>query len=222
MDNLYFYNQGRVVPDNAKKPISAGRLKGMTDINPMWRIKRLTEMFGACGIGWWYEITDKQIVCDETTNQKAAFVDILLFFKDPTTGSDSHGIPGTGGSSFVAQENKGPYMSDECFKMALTDAISVAAKSLGIGADVYFDKDRTKYNSQEEQPEVKMETVEDAAGYVLTFGKHNGKTLAEVFKTDRSYLEFLYDGDQTDPVIKKGITILLQAAIRAQQEKQNV
>ena len=61
-------------------------------------------------------------------------------------------IYGTGGSSFVAQEKNGPYMSDECFKMALTDAISVAAKALGIGADVYFDQDRTKYSGDEGQP----------------------------------------------------------------------
>lgn len=223
MDNLHFYNMGREVPENAKKQISAGRLKGMTDINPMWRIKRLTEMFGPCGTGWWYDITDKQIVCDETTNQKAAFVDILLYYKDPETGKDSHGIPGTGGSSFVAQERNGPYMSDECFKMALTDAISVAAKALGVGADVYFDKDRTKYNAQEEAPEISMETVEDAAGFVITFGnKHPGETLGEVFKTDRGYLEWLYNNDQTDPVIKKGITILLQAALNAKAAKANV
>ena len=214
MDKMHFYELGRSVPDNAKKPISAGRLKGMTDINPMWRIKRLTEMFGACGVGWWYEITDKRIVCDETTNQKAAFVDILLYYVDPETGHNSHGIPGTGGASFVAQERNGAYMSDECFKMALTDAISVAAKALGVGADVYFDKDRTKYEAEEDQ--TKMETVEDAAGYVLTFGQYKGKTLAEIFKTDRGYLQWLYDSEKTDPVIKKGITILLQAAIRSQ------
>lgn len=153
MDNLKFYNMARAVPDEAKKPITAGRLKNMTDINPMWRIKQLTEMFGACGIGWWYEITDKQIVCDETTNQKAAFVDILLYYKDPESGKDSHGIPGTGGSSFVAQERNGAYLSDECFKMALTDAISVAAKALGVAADVYYAADRTKYSSNEEQPQ---------------------------------------------------------------------
>ena len=51
MDNMKIYETARVVPDNAKKAISAGRLKGMTDINPMWRIKKLTEMFGPCGIG---------------------------------------------------------------------------------------------------------------------------------------------------------------------------
>ena len=146
MDNMKLYEQARSVPDEALKPITAGRLKGMNDINPMWRFKRLTEMFGPCGVGWWYEVTEKHIVYDEITNQKAAFVDILLYFVDPESGAISHGIPGTGGSSFVAKEKNGPYMSDECFKMALTDAISVAAKSIGVAADIYFAKDRTKYS----------------------------------------------------------------------------
>lgn len=153
MDNMKIYNQARSVPAEAKKAITAGRLKGMTDVNPMYRIKRLTEMFGPCGIGWWYEITDKQIIYDELSNQKAAFVDILLYFVDPETGAISHGIPGTGGAAFVAQERNGAYLSDECFKMALTDALSVACKALGIAADVYWDKDRTKYTTDVMPPE---------------------------------------------------------------------
>ncbi len=52
MDGLEIYNKVREVPEKAKKSITAGRLKGMTDINPMWRIKKLTEEFGPCGIGW--------------------------------------------------------------------------------------------------------------------------------------------------------------------------
>ena len=153
MDNMKIYNQARSVPTEAKKAITAGRLKGMTDVNPMYRIKRLTEIFGPCGIGWWYEITDKQIVYDELSNQKAAFVDILLYFVDPETGAVCHGIPGTGGAAFVAQERNGAYLSDECFKMALTDALSVACKALGIAADVYWDKDRTKYSTDVMPPE---------------------------------------------------------------------
>lgn len=149
---MYIYNMAREVPIEAKKGIAAGRLKGFTDINPMWRIKRLTEIFGPCGIGWWYEITDKRIVEDDTTNQKAAFVDIVLYYKHPQSGEVSHGIPGTGGSALVAQERNGPYFSDEAFKMALTDAISVASKSLGLGADVYYEKDRSKYNDVPEAP----------------------------------------------------------------------
>ena len=97
MDNLKIYNAVRQVPPEAKKEIKAGRLAGMTDINPMWRIKKLTELFGPCGTGWWYEITEKRFEADANTSQVAAFVDILLYYKDPETGETSHGIPGTGG-----------------------------------------------------------------------------------------------------------------------------
>lgn len=145
MENMKIYEAARGVPQEALKTIQEGRLKGMSDINPMFRIKRLTEMFGPCGVGWWYEITGKEITFDEITNQKCAFVDINLYYTDPETGHDSHAIPGTGGASFVATERNGPYMSDECYKMALTDAISVAAKALGIAADVYYKNDRSKY-----------------------------------------------------------------------------
>ena len=36
--------------------------------------------------------------------------------------------------------------------MALTDAISVSCKALGVGADVYWDKDDTKYTKPEQMP----------------------------------------------------------------------
>ena len=50
----------------------------------------------------------------------------------------SDAIPGTGGSTFIANEKNGLYMSDEAVKMATTDALSVAMKMLGVGADVYM------------------------------------------------------------------------------------
>lgn len=143
MENLAIYNAVRSVPDSAKKQIGAGRLKGKTDINPMWRLKTLTEQFGPCGIGWKYVITDKRLE-QGANGEVAAFLDIDLFVK--VDGAWSDAIPGTGGSAFVAKEKNGPYTSDECFKMALTDAISVACKALGFGADVYWDADRSKYD----------------------------------------------------------------------------
>ena len=144
--NLRLYSKFADVPDEAKKEIKGGRLSGMTDINPMWRIKTLTEQFGPCGIGWRYEIKEKQII-DGADGAKAAFVDILLFYRDGESWSD--GIPGTGGSMFIAKETKGLYTDDECFKKALTDAISVAAKALGVGASVYFSKDASKYGNSD-------------------------------------------------------------------------
>lgn len=148
MENLEIYNKVRTVPSEAKKSINGGRLKGMTDINPMWRIKVLTEQFGPVGIGWYYEITSQWIE-EGANNENVAFTNISLYIKYNNEWSKP--IQGTGGSAFIAKESKGLYTSDECFKMSLTDAISVACKALGIGADVYYEKDRSKYDTTDNQ-----------------------------------------------------------------------
>lgn len=143
-EKLKVYEYVRKVPDNAKKTIAGGRLKGMTDINPMWRIKTLTETFGMAGIGWYYEITNKEII-EGTEDTSIAIVDINLYVRDEE-GNWSKPIQGTGGSSFKSYQAKSIYVNDECYKMALTDALSVACKALGVGADVYWQKDVTKYD----------------------------------------------------------------------------
>jgi hypothetical protein len=143
MENMTIYEAHRSVPQEALKPIKAGRLQGMSDINPMFRIKSLTESFGACGIGWYYEVLKQWIeVCG---NESVAFVNIALYIK--VDGEWSKPIFGTGGSKLVAMERNGAYVSDEAYKMATTDALSVACKQLGIGADVYWQNDKTKYNN---------------------------------------------------------------------------
>lgn len=159
MANLDIYEAVRRVPDNAQKPIAAGRLKGKTDINPMWRIKALTEQFGPCGFGWKYTITDKRME-QGANGEVAAFVDIDLYVKVGDTWSEA--IPGTGGSTFIAKEKSGLYTSDECFKMGLTDAISVACKALGFGADIYWAGDSSKYDKAPDPQELPV--ILDCAG----------------------------------------------------------
>ena len=149
MGNLDLYNRVRVVPEEAKKPIKGGRLNGMTDINPMWRIKVLTSEYGPCGIGWFYKPVKKWT--EQAGGETVAFVDIELFIK--VDGEWSQPICGTGGSKLSQNERNGLFVSDECYKMATTDAISVACKQLGIGADVYFGADITKYDSPFERVE---------------------------------------------------------------------
>ncbi len=111
--------------------------------------KTLTEQFGPCGVGWKYEIT-RQWTEAGAAGVISAFCNIDLRIKYDGEWSDA--IPGTGGSAFVAAERNGPYTSDECYKMALTDAISVACKALGMGADVYWSNDRTKYDNAPQSP----------------------------------------------------------------------
>ena len=148
IDNMRIYNAVRAVPEEAKRAITAGRLKGKTDINPMWRIKALTEQFGPCGDGWGYTI-DRLWIEEGAKGEKCAFAMISLWYKQED-GMRSDPVIGIGGNMLVANEKNGLYTSDECYKMALTDAISVACKALGFGADVYWGADRTKYTPQQE------------------------------------------------------------------------
>lgn len=176
MGNMDLYNAVRAVPETAQKKITGGRLNGKTDINPMWRIKTLTEQFGACGIGWKYEIV--KLWLEQGTEQEvSAFVQINLYIKQNDEWSEA--IPGIGGSSFTSKEKNGVYVSDECYKMALTDAISVACKSLGIGADVYWDKDVTKYSNPKEEVIEASEkfTCEECGKAITAYKKKDGTTV---------------------------------------------
>jgi hypothetical protein len=146
MDNMSIYEKVRQCPQSALRPINAGRLKGKSDINPMWRIKALTETFGARGIGWYYDIT-RQWTEQGANGEISAFVNINLYVL--AGGEWSKPIVGTGGSAFVANERNGQYTNDEAYKMALTDAISVACKALGFAADVYWQQDATKYTGRD-------------------------------------------------------------------------
>ena len=140
-DNMRYYEQGRSVPKEAQKQFSNGRFSG-TDINPMWRIKKLTEMFGPVGIGWYTEVTRQEVVEADEGNMMV-FVDVNLYIKDGDTWSKP--IFGTGGNTLKAK-GRG---DDEGYKKAYTDAVSIACKALGIGADVWFANDTTsKYSDK--------------------------------------------------------------------------
>lgn len=155
MDNMRIYEAGRQVPPEAMKTIQAGKIKGFTDVNPMWRLKKLTELFGPAGIGWvcpaerfWLEPGPE--------GEVKAFCTVQLRYK--VGGEWSEPVLGIGGSTYVARTKNGLEVSDECYKMAYTDAISVACKSLGIAADVYYAKDKTKYDQAAEQQAAPAQT----------------------------------------------------------------
>lgn len=132
--SLHFWDKLRRPPKRALKTISAGRLRGMTDISPQWRYEVMTEVFGPVGIGWKYSI-ERFWTESASSDQVMAFCMINLYIKVDELWSDP--IPGVGGSMLVAQEKNGLHSSDEAYKMALTDALSVSMKQLGVAADIY-------------------------------------------------------------------------------------
>lgn len=159
-ENLALYNRVREVPQEAKKDIQAGRLKGKTDINPLWRIQTLTREFGPAGIGWYTEIVEKRI--EESGGEKALYLHLRLFVK--MNGEWSAPIEGFGGAMIVSKEKQGMFFDDDAYKKAYTDAISQACRSLGIGADVYWANDATKYQQEKAQEETREQAIEYLQG----------------------------------------------------------
>lgn len=154
-DNLAIWNKLAEPPQAALKKIVGGRMAGKSDINPQWRMRIMTETFGSVGIGWKYSI-DRLWTENGSDGQVCAFALVSVSVKQGDTWSEP--IPGSGGSMLIAKEKNGMFTSDEAFKMATTDALSVALKAFGVAANVYLGVfDGAKYPTQEkpaEKPEL--------------------------------------------------------------------
>lgn len=145
MENLKIWNSVKQVPQNFLKTIQFGYLKGKSDINPQWRLMAMTQAFGLVGHGWTYRIT-------RTWSEQAPCGTVMCFaevaVKTKLNGEWGEEFFGIGGSQIVELAKGAPKANDEGYKMAVTDALGVAFKSVGVAADIYFGNyDGSKYKS---------------------------------------------------------------------------
>ena len=64
--------------------------------------------------------------------------------------------------------------------------------------------------------------AKEAGAIVINFGnKHKGKTLKQIWQDDISYIQWLANGEKTDPAIREGIG-LMQVAAAQQEAKQKM
>jgi hypothetical protein len=194
MDNTRIYELVRTVPENAKKMIEGGRLKGMTDINSMWRIKTLTELFGPAGIGWYVRQTQTRVLDCAKLGESIVIVEVELVYRETPDSDWSAPVFGTGGSKLAVVEKNGLHFDDEALKKAYTDAIGVCCKALGIGADVYWDKDSTKYDGkddgkQNEKSEPRPVTADSLRADLIAYATERGMDVANLRIRAEAYIE---------------------------------
>lgn len=79
--------------------------------------------------------------------------------------------------------------------------------SLNAALGINGDKDTDGSYSEEPVKDEPL-TYETALELQLTFGKHSGKTLKEIYKTDREYIKWLANGEKTDARIKEAISLI--------------
>ena len=143
-DNMAIWNKGHAVPEQYRKSIEGGRNKGLSAINPMWRIETLTSIFGPIGVGWKYATRFEETTYPALGNNGAIIEGERLLtvymdfqFRTPEGDwSDPFEVVGTAKTRTL--ERNGWRVDDDAPKKAVTDALGQACKMLGIGADVYY------------------------------------------------------------------------------------
>jgi len=216
MNNLEIWNSHATPPPYAIKKITGGNLAGFSDINPVWRIEALTDIFGPVGIGW----TTKNVKywTNEINNEILCFCSLeLIYFLDGKWSEPVHGI---GGSELAVMVNKKDYnsgkyskvlkLNDEAYKMAETDALSVACKKIGIANQIYFTHP-TKYtkNNFAEIPEDTKEAIKKKSEQAE---KKEQVNISQ--KTREEYIKPL-----PEPVKKEARKIQPEESITQQQEQ---
>lgn len=151
MSNLETWQKVKQVPPQFLKQINSGKLKGKSDINPQWRLMAMTQAFGAVGHGWTYRIvrtwSERSPVIDKNGTPDftvMCFAEVAV--KTKINGEWGEEFWGIGGSKIVEKFSEYSQANDEGYKMAVTDALSVAFKAVGVAADIYLGNfDGSKY-----------------------------------------------------------------------------
>lgn len=142
-NNLAVWNKVSQAPSHFLKQIEFGYLKGKSDINPQWRLMAMTQAFGMIGHGWTYRIV-RTWTETGADGQMMAFSEVAV--KTKVEGEWGEEFSGIGGSMICQIANGKLKSSDEGYKMATTDALSVAFKAVGVAADIYLGNfDGSKY-----------------------------------------------------------------------------
>lgn len=144
-----------------------------TAINATSIVKRLTEKFGPCGMGWRFVIDDEKIV--EGHKLKSGDVAKLHIirghieyrFAQPLAGAPADAVaffpassgwystsPQFGQTMLVDENRNGTFTDEEAPKKSVTDCMSKCAVLLGVSADVHLGMfDDNKYVNQRRQEE---------------------------------------------------------------------
>ena len=142
-ENVSLWNELVTTPPEYLKDFKrAGGFAGKS-IDPVYRVRRLTEMFGPVGKGW--GVVQEDQWSEAGSGAFVVYVRGHVWWRD-TDGTVYQTNSHTGGT--VA--DRAP---DEVYKMAETDALGKCALDLGLAADVYMgEHDGDKYQRPESGP----------------------------------------------------------------------
>jgi hypothetical protein len=138
-----------------------------TDINPTWRMERMTEVFGPVGWGWGYEVVKRWSETFKTVKKgeiPIVFTTVRCWYvpinEEPYWPKNEDGISDRRNppinALWTGEQDGGTEVTDrgtdEVYKQAITDAYGKACAQVGLGAAIYRGKwDDSKYKEDQER-----------------------------------------------------------------------
>jgi hypothetical protein len=151
-DNLALWNAVERTDPKHTKPITGKSYQGNSP-KPHWIIRKATETFGPCGIGWGFTVDER---VEDGAMIAPGFYEKLHVAK-VTVWYEWNGKRGQvehiGGTTLSGQRSSGkPYTDEDAPKKSVTDALIKALSMVGFAGDIFLGRyDDSRYVSEVRQ-----------------------------------------------------------------------
>lgn len=139
-DNMRVWSAGEVTDPSYTKQVN--QRGGFTAVDPLYNIKRATEVFGPLGHGWRFRVVAEGV---EQVGDGVHWLRIEISTKDPKSGEWGEPFESYGATMLMY----GNRPDEDARKKSLTDAIAKGLSMLGFSSDVYMGKFRDNKYAQE-------------------------------------------------------------------------
>ena len=141
MTNMTLWNDVCVTDPQAVKPITGKQYKGNSP-KPYWLIKRATETFGPCGIGWGVQILDERF--ERFGDESLHVAKVRVWYEQDAKRGE---IEQMGQTKAAYTSAAGKFIVDEdAPKKSVTDGMVKCLSMLGFAGDIFSGQwDDSKY-----------------------------------------------------------------------------
>ncbi len=141
MDNLALWSTVEKTDPTQVKPITGKPYKG-TSPKPYYLVRKATETFGPCGIGWGFQIVNERVE-DGSAGDKVHIAHVRVWYVwDGKRGEVDH----VGQTMFAGKNKNGQYTDEDAPKKSVTDALVKALSMIGFAGDIFMGRyDDSKY-----------------------------------------------------------------------------
>jgi hypothetical protein len=132
-DNLALWHSVERTDPSHTKAITGKPYKGNSP-KPYYLVKKATELFGPCGIGWGFSIVSERIE-DGAPGDKVHIAHVRVWYIwNGARGEVEH----VGNTMFAGKNKNGPFTDEDAPKKSITDALVKALSMLGFAGDIFI------------------------------------------------------------------------------------